>query len=90
MSKDVKIKRGANINLKGAAEKLHTNTITATEVVLKPTDFPTLIPKLSVKVGDKVKAGSPLFYNKEIEEVLFTSPVSGEVVDIVRGDKRKF
>jgi len=89
MSKDVKIKRGANINLKGAAEKLHTNTITATEVVLKPTDFPTLIPKLSVKVGDKVKAGSPLFYNKEVEEVLFTSPVSGEVIDIVRGDKRK-
>ncbi len=54
MSKDVKIKRGANINLKGAAEKLHTNTITATEVVLKPTDLPTLIQKLSVKVGDKV------------------------------------
>ncbi len=89
MSKDVKIKKGANIKLKGAAEKLHSNTFAATEIALKPTDFPTLKPKLTVKQGDKVKAGSPLFFNKEIEEVLFTSPVSGEVTEIVRGEKRK-
>lgn len=89
MSKDVQIRKGANINLKGVADKLHTATVHPTEIVLKPSDFPMLTPKLSVKVGDKVKAGSALFFNKENEKMLFTSPVSGEVIDIVRGEKRK-
>ena len=56
---------------------------------IKPIDFPGLVPKLSVKPGDQVKAGSPLFYDKQHPEVLFTSPVSGEVHDVVRGEKRK-
>lgn len=89
MSKDVKISKGANIKLKGIAEKLHSNTYNPTEIVLRPSDFPTLKAKLSVKVGDKVKAGSPLFSNKENERILFTSPVSGEVTEIFRGEKRK-
>lgn len=89
MSKDVTIKKGANIKLRGIADKLHTATFIPSEIVLKPSDFPTLKPKLAVKVGDKVKAGTALFFNKENENVLFTSPVSGEVAEIVRGEKRK-
>lgn len=90
MSKDVKIRRGVDIKLKGIAEKLYDSSgITTTEIALKPSDFPTLVPKLTVKVGDKVKAGSPLFCNKENEKMLFTSPVSGEVIDVIRGEKRK-
>jgi len=79
MSKDVKIRKGANIKLKGLAEKLFIAPIATSDIVLKPTDFPTLTPKLSIKIGDKVKAGSPLFFNKENDKVLFNSPVSGEV-----------
>jgi len=89
MSKDVKIRKGVNIKLKGAADKLYSNAITTSDVVLKPTDFPGLTPKMSVKVGAKVKAGSPIFYNKENDKVLFTSPISGEVTEISRGAKRK-
>lgn len=89
MSKEIKIRKGANIKLKGVAEKLYTNPINVSEIVLRPSDFPTLIPKLSVKVGDKVKAGSPLFFDKENEKILFTSPISGEVVEINRAEKRK-
>ena len=89
MSKDVKIRKGTNIKLKGVAEKLYANPVEVSEIVLRPDDFPTLIPKLSVKVGEKVKAGAPLFYNKENDKVLFTSPVSGEVTEINRGEKRK-
>ncbi|PCI94441.1 MAG: NADH:ubiquinone reductase (Na(+)-transporting) subunit A [Flavobacteriales bacterium] len=89
MSKDVKIRKGVNIKLKGVAEKLYADASSTSDVVIKPTDFPGLIPKLSVKVGDKVKAGSPLFYNKEIDRVLFTSPISGEVTEINRGEKRR-
>jgi len=89
MSKDVKIRKGVNIKLKGSAEKLYADAISTSDVVLKPTDFPGLIPKLSVKVGDKVKAGSSIYYNKENDKVLFTSPVSGEVTEINRGEKRR-
>lgn len=89
MSKDVRIRKGVNIKLKGAAEKLFVNPVTISDIVLKPTDFPGLIPKMAVKVGDKVKAGSSIFYNKENERVLFTSPISGEVIEINRGEKRK-
>ena len=89
MSKDVKIRKGVNIKLKGVAEKLYANPVSTSDIVLKPTDFPGLMPKLVVKVGDKVKTGSPIFYNKENDRILFTSPVTGEVTDIVRGEKRR-
>ena len=72
MSKDVRIRKGVNIKLKGAAEKLYANPVSASDIVIKPTDFPTLMPKLSVKVGDKVKVGSPLFYDKGNDQILFT------------------
>ena len=42
-----------------------------------------------VKQGDEVKAGTPLYFDKNNERAMFCSPVSGEVVEIVRGDKRK-
>ena len=58
--------------------------------VLKPTDFFGLyMPKPVVKEGDSVKAGTPLFHDKKHENIMYTSPVSGEVVEIKRGEKRK-
>jgi Na+-transporting NADH:ubiquinone oxidoreductase subunit A len=56
---------------------------------LRPEDFHNIIPKLSVKVGAKLKAGEAVFYNKANEEMKFPSPVSGELVDIIRGEKRR-
>jgi Na+-transporting NADH:ubiquinone oxidoreductase subunit A len=52
-------------------------------------DFPGLIPRLNVKPGDIVSAGSPLFHDKLRPEIFFTSPVSGKVVSVERGDRRK-
>ena len=54
-----------------------------------PDHFAGVTPKLMVHEGDSVKAGSPLFHDKAFEQVLFTSPVSGKVVAIVRGERRK-
>jgi Na+-transporting NADH:ubiquinone oxidoreductase subunit A len=42
-----------------------------------------------VKEGDSVKAGTPIMFDKYAEDVMFASPVSGEVVEINRGEKRK-
>ncbi|WP_286827694.1 Na(+)-translocating NADH-quinone reductase subunit A, partial [Maribacter sp. UBA4516] len=52
-------------------------------------DFHGIIPKMMVKQGAEVKAGEPLFYNKNIESMVFVSPVSGELIEIERGDRRR-
>lgn len=88
MSKVIKIKQGLNINMLGAAEKIIKKANQADFYAVKPTDFKGIRPKLVVKIGDKVKAGTPLFYDKFQPEVQFTSPVSGEVVEINRGERR--
>lgn len=88
MSKVLNIKRGTDIKLKGEAEKVLADAPQSETIALKPTDFPGLKPKLSVREGDEVQAGSPLFYDKDKEAVKFTSPVSGEVVAVKRGEKR--
>lgn len=89
MSKDIKIKRGLNIPLKGEADKVFGNANGSDTYLVKPTDFKNFIPKLLVKEGAEVLAGSPLFYNKEYADVKVGSPVSGEVVEVIRGAKRK-
>lgn len=89
MSNDIKIKKGLDIKLKGEAEKATENAIVSNYCTLRPEDFHGVIPKLLVKVGDKVKAGEAVFYDKSNEVVKFASPVSGEVIEILRGEKRR-
>ena len=89
MSKAIKVKKGVDINLVGKSEKKVSDGVFSPVVALKPADFPGMIPKLTVKEGDEVKAGTPLFYDKKRENILFTSPVSGEVVEVKRGEKRR-
>jgi len=89
MSKEIRLKKGLNINLIGEADKVYASVKPTKRYVVKPTDFHGLTPKLVVKVGEKVKAGSSLFFNKYDDKINFCAPVSGEVIDIVRGPKRK-
>jgi len=89
MSKAIKITKGLNINLMGEAEKIISNAAHPSIVAIKPSDFEGLTPKLVVKQGDEVLAGSPLFIDKDRPEISIPSPVSGEVAEIVRGEKRR-
>ena len=92
MSKEIRLKKGLTINLVGDADKVYASakpTEKTYRYVIKPTDFHGLTPKLILKVGDKVKAGSPIFIDKYNDKINFCSGVSGEVVDIIRGEKRK-
>ena len=85
----IKLKRGLDIPFEGAAAQT-LGSVRRPEVFhIVPDHFAGITPKLDVKVGDQVKAGSPLFHDKAFEEMQFTSPVSGKVVDIVRGERRK-
>jgi len=88
MSKHFKFKRGLDIRLKGAAEAVLKDAPAPGTVALKPTDFFGLIPKLAVKADMPVKAGDALFFDKYHPEILFTSPVSGKVKAINRGERR--
>ncbi len=87
MSKTITIRKGLDINLVGEAAKNITE-IDAGMFAIKPTDFHGVFPKLLVSEGDTVKAGTPLFYDKYRENIKFTSPVSGTVVELRRGAKR--
>ncbi|SDC28530.1 Na(+)-translocating NADH-quinone reductase subunit A [Williamwhitmania taraxaci] len=88
MSKVIKIRKGLNIKLAGKAEKVLETLDLSSTYAVKPTDFPGLVPKLLVKPDDKVKAGTPLFYDKNRPEVMFSSPVSGTVKSVNRGERR--
>jgi Na+-transporting NADH:ubiquinone oxidoreductase subunit A len=89
MSKVIKIRKGLNIPLLGEAEKILQLAPRAESYAVCPPDFHGLTPKMLVREGDKVKAGSPLFFDKYNEDILFTSPVSGTFSILVRGDKRR-
>lgn len=87
MSNTFKIKKGLDIRLTGEAEKV-IREIPTKLCAIKPPDFHGVFPKLLVKEGDEVKAGTPLFFDKYRENIRFTSPVSGKVKEIRRGAKR--
>ena len=88
MSTVFTIKKGLDIKLLGDAERTIVD-LKSRLFAIKPTDFTGCFPKMLVKEGDEVKAGSPLFIDKYREDILFTSPVSGKVNSIRRGAKRK-
>ncbi|HBH05192.1 MAG TPA: NADH:ubiquinone reductase (Na(+)-transporting) subunit A [Flavobacteriales bacterium] len=90
MSRTIKLKKGFDINLKGKAKTEVVEGVLPDTYALKPDDFQGINrPKLLVKEGDNVKAGTPMMYDKMNDKVMFCAPVSGEVVEIKRGEKRK-
>lgn len=88
MSKDIKIKKGLTINLKGEAEKVLSSAPRSRTFAIRPSDFHLITPKMVVKEGEKVQAGDTVFFSKSNEPVKFVSPVSGTLTKIERGAKR--
>ena len=89
MSNNIYLKKGLNIPISGAAAQSTRKVIVPDVVAVKPTDFRGFIPKLLVREGDKVLAGTPVLADKMSQSILLASPVSGTVAQIVRGEKRK-
>jgi Na+-transporting NADH:ubiquinone oxidoreductase subunit A len=89
MANVIKLKKGLDIPLKGKAEKELVSPEPANNFAVKPVDFHGIRPKMLVHTGDQVKSGTPLFFDKYNPDVFFTSPVSGKVVAINRGERRK-
>ena len=88
MGKTIKIRKGLNIKLVGEADKV-VSTFNSETFSIKPPDFHGSIPKLILKQGAEVKAGTPIYFDKNSPDVKFCAPVSGEIAEIVRGEKRR-
>ena len=89
MSNNIYLKKGLDLPIAGAAVQQTKKVIVPDVVAVKPTDFRGLVPKLLVREGDKVLAGTPVMADKMSQNILFASPVSGVVEKVVRGEKRK-
>ncbi len=84
-----KLRKGLDIRLQGEAPEEKRQVVVGSDFGLMPSSFVGVTPKVVVKEGDKVKAGDALFVNKQYPDVRFASPVSGEVVAVERGERRK-
>ncbi len=89
MSNSIVLKKGLDIPIKGAAALKTMKKILPDVVAIKPDDFKGFLPRVLVKEGDRVLAGSPVLSDKRLPDILVCSPVSGTVQEVARGDKRK-
>lgn len=88
MSDIIKIKKGLDIPLPGAAVDELVDVRDVQCCAVCPTDYVGFTPRLLVQEGDSVQAGTPLLCDKKEERQKLFSPVSGWVKAIVRGEKR--
>nr|WP_321405530.1 Na(+)-translocating NADH-quinone reductase subunit A [uncultured Carboxylicivirga sp.] len=89
MSEVIKLKKGLDIQLSGKADNVFGQAELPEFFAIKPADFHGVVPKMALKVGDKVKTGTVLFFDKYRPEIKFVSPVSGELHAVNRGERRK-
>jgi Na+-transporting NADH:ubiquinone oxidoreductase subunit A len=89
MAQAIKIQKGLDINLKGKPKAIKKQAISSQYYTVFPDDFPGFAPKVAVKEGDKVLAGTPVLFDKNRPNLKVTAPVSGEIAAINRGEKRK-
>jgi Na+-transporting NADH:ubiquinone oxidoreductase subunit A len=85
----IRLKKGFDIHLKGEARK-EISDVAVSTFAMQPPNFTGIspIPKVAVEVGSSLKAGEPLFFDKQRPEIHFVAPVSGELVEVRRGPKR--
>jgi Na+-transporting NADH:ubiquinone oxidoreductase subunit A len=89
MAEVIKLRKGLNINLEGAASGEVTSLPVVGMYGICPDNYYGLKPKVVVREGDAVKAGDALFVDKNAPELKVVSPVSGTVKAVERGDRRK-
>jgi Na+-transporting NADH:ubiquinone oxidoreductase subunit A len=86
----IQIKKGLNVPITGEAQQVISEGNLPGRVALLGDDYVGMKPTMAVQVGDKVKLGQLLFTDKKMPGVRFTSPGAGTVLEINRGEKRKF
>ncbi len=85
----IRIKRGLDLRFVGEPDQTIEAGPAVSRVAVLGTDYLGLKPAMLVQVGDNVRLGQPLFSDKRFPAVHYTAPGAGEVVDIVRGARRR-
>ena len=86
---EITIKRGLDLRIAGGIADNAAVSISSSDVAVFPEDFTGFTPKADIKAGDSVSVGSPLLHDKFFPELKLTSPVSGIVTEVVRGERRR-
>jgi Na+-transporting NADH:ubiquinone oxidoreductase subunit A len=87
---EITIKKGLDLRLSGSVSDGATpRAVAANEVAVIPDDFPGFLAKVEVKPGDSIYAGAALMHHKDDDAVKLVSPISGTVLDVVRGERRR-
>tara|TARA_B100000676_G_C18015611_1_gene809455 strand:+ start:210 stop:1538 length:1329 start_codon:yes stop_codon:yes gene_type:complete len=82
--------RGLDLPITNPPKQTVSNEPDVTQAALLGDDYVGMKPTMLVQVGDRVKRGQPVIEDKKNPGVIFTSPVSGTVNAIHRGEKRRF
>ena len=85
-----RIKKGLDIPLDGVPRQEIHDGKPIEKVALLGGDYVGMRPSMEVKVGDRVATGQKVFSCKKTPGVVYTSPASGKVVEINRGERRAF
>ncbi|MEZ4317505.1 MAG: NADH:ubiquinone reductase (Na(+)-transporting) subunit A [Myxococcota bacterium] len=82
------MRKGLDIPIAGGASGPPAVLEAPATVAYSPVEFKGIVPRLSVREGDTVKRGTPLFHAKAHHGMQFLSPVEGTVKEIRRGHRR--
>lgn len=90
MDQSILLRKGLDLNIAGGADSsAEVRWIGSKHIAIVPDDFPGFTPKLDVKEGDSVRRGQSLMHDKNDERIRLSSPVTGTVESVVRGERRK-
>jgi Na+-transporting NADH:ubiquinone oxidoreductase subunit A len=87
-TKKIEIKRGLDLPITGEPKQEIDEARQPGRVALVGTDYVGMKPRFAVSVGDSVKLGELIFTDKKRPSIRYTSPGSGKVIEINRGEKR--
>ncbi len=86
---EFKLKKGYDIPIIGEPEAIMQEVPAPQKAAVLPFEFRGIKPKLQVREGDLVKRGTPVVADKQNPDVVLVAPISGKVVEINRGERRK-
>ncbi|MEM6638779.1 MAG: Na(+)-translocating NADH-quinone reductase subunit A [Pseudomonadota bacterium] len=87
--KRFRLKKGLDLPVTGQPEQVIHDGPAVRSVGVLGGDYLGLKPRVLVAEGDLVAAGTPLFAHKEMVDAPVTAPISGRVVAVNRGYRRK-
>ena len=86
--KKIKINKGHNLKISGTPDNEILDVPEPNNISFHPSRLKSFKTKLLINVNDSVKVGTPIFFDKNNSDVMFTSTVSGKVKEIVFGSRR--